>query len=153
MGTLVRLEDITDFLNENNWHFDVMSEPKHLRTGFRGIDANFDMVIELDLETDEIRIVTLFPFFVSEHKRKEVCELLVRLNLRDRRGGCNMDLSNGGVFYRITLPVDKSSFSKDVFERLFRQAMVLPNWAYPAFMSCPVSTIREGPLQCLCLNC
>jgi hypothetical protein len=118
MGTI--LESISEFLDDDGWNFESFDDDGVLRARFAGASGEWDLIIIAREEQEQ----AIFYSHVAqgatpEHRRREMCEFLNRLNNRTVYGAFEMDMRDGETMFRTALDLQ----DVDINDKLIRNAL------------------------------
>jgi len=135
MANDVTLEHITEYLRQDDWRFDVDEERQVIRTGFRGRNGSYRLIVNLQKERDALLFSA--PGYLTvpeEHDNKdEVLSAMMAINYQLLLGNFERDISDGEIRFRLAVPLEDNDFTYEQFQRcLFTLAYTIDKY-YPIF--------------------
>lgn len=134
MANQVHFSDIVRGLQQDDWKFDV-SDDNTIRLGFAGKNGRFQVIVRFLKEKDLVQILTFYPFNVAENFRPMICEVITRMNYGLLFCSCEMDMNDGEVRCRGSMPVDEAPFYWEQFRTILITTITTADRYYPAFMA------------------
>ena len=118
MGAI--LESISEFLDDDGWNFESFTDDGVLRARFAGANAEWEVIIiAREKQEQAIFYSHVDESATPEHRRREMCEFLNRLNNRTVYGAFEMDMRDGETMFRTALDLQ----DVDINDKLIRNAL------------------------------
>lgn len=134
MANQVSFSDIVRGLEKDDWKFEA-SDESTIRMGFSGKNGRFQVVIRFLKEKDLIQILVFYPFNVPEDFRLIICEAIARMNHGLLFSSAEMDMNDGEIRCRGSMPVDEAPFYWEQFQTILVTTISTADKYYPCFMN------------------
>jgi hypothetical protein len=118
MGQL--FEAVVDYLTEDDWKFNVVKDDTALMLSFRGEAGSWQCFATVDEEKQWFTFYSILPSNVSEDKRVEIAEFIIRANYGLVIGNFEMDYGDGEVRYKTSVDVEGGELTPKMIENLMR---------------------------------
>lgn len=113
---LVTLETIQKHLATKGQHLEYQNETGQLYMLITKEDANFPFFIRLYDHGQLLQFTAFMPFSLKEGHEADVARLLHIINKDIDLPGFGMDETNGIIFYRLMLPINKLHLEEATLE-------------------------------------
>lgn len=127
------MEIVCGFLDAREYGHDVSVDGSVIRTGFQGRNGRYR--VQITTHGDDTRLdvsVHLAPI-VSEDRRREMAEVVVRANYGLALGRFDLDMSDGTMEYYTSMPVADGTITAGQFDDLLFCALTTADRYTPAF--------------------
>src|SRR5262249_43344450 len=118
MGQL--FDAVVDYLNEDDWKFNVVKDDTALMLSFRGDAGSWQRFATVDEEKQWFTFYSILPSNVPDDKRVEIAEFITRANYGLVIGNFEMDYGDGEVRYKTSVDVEGGELSPKMIENLMR---------------------------------
>ena len=102
--------------------------------GVGGDNASYNVVMEVDNESNIFIIYTVLPTVVPELKRSSVSEYITRANYGTNLGHFDLDFSDGELRFKCGTDVKSSTLSDDMIESMLLKSMYSVDMHFPRLM-------------------
>lgn len=126
------------YCEQDGWPLQVDQASQTLRTRFGGDNTHYDALLRVDTEREVLLL--LVPFYLraprGEHSaqvRLRLLELLLHINYEILYGNFELDLSDGEVRFRLSIPFSGGGVTLDTFQRCGRAMAFACDHFFPAF--------------------
>ena len=140
---------LEEFLNEEDWPFEMMEEHSVLRFGFSGEHANLTCYAQFDDENEQALVYVCPPNTIDEGKRMAVAEFITRANYGMRIGNFELDMEDGEFRYKCSIDVEGGELTVQMVRNLLGAAVTTVDRYYPGLMAvhfggtAPAEAIRQ----------
>ena len=118
----------------NNWKC-RLSDPRNvLRFCFAGKNANFEGILVVEEDAEQILVLLQAPNKVPESRRLAVADLLTRANYGMKFGAFEMDFSDGEVRFKISTILREGQLSPQMVGAMIGISLSMLDTHYPALM-------------------
>jgi hypothetical protein len=124
---------VREFLDANDYGYTVTSDGHCVRIGFQGDHGAFTVLIALQEAPTRLGVFVRIPTVVPEDRRREVAEGIVRANYGLPLGGFDMDMSDGVMTYRASMPIADGTITQEQFEDLLFASLLGADRYFQAF--------------------
>jgi hypothetical protein len=115
----VRVEEtITRYLRGKSWHFGPGAMSDSIQFSMRGKNGRWNCIIRWRDER-QVVLLSILSVVVPVDQRREVSELLTRINYGLTLGNFEMDLSDGQVQYRTSVDTGGRPLSDEALDPIF----------------------------------
>src|SRR5437867_7869905 len=121
------LEVAMTCFNESRWTFRQCDQANMLQFGFAGKNANFEGVLVIDEDNEDILVVFRAPNKVPECRRLAVAEFLARANYAMKFGVLEMDFDSGEVRFKISAVLREGQLSPQMVHAMVRLSLTKLN--------------------------
>ena len=111
------IQQITAFFEARQAGYRLSADETAIEAWFTYPAARFLVTISVR-DTATLCVVTQMPVVVPEDRRPAVAELIARINYGLLLGGFALDLSDGELHFRVTMPLADAELTQDQFDRL-----------------------------------
>lgn len=127
-------------------------EDKAVFIHLNGDNVSLRLFSWLGTKTENLEARWYYPTNVPRNKRLVVLDLMNRLNYTIIYGGFQMNPEDGGLMFRISLPLFTSNLVHEQLDEIFGIGLSAADEEYPKFMSliygsCSVEEVLEGKGQ------
>jgi hypothetical protein len=81
--------------------------------------ASLDLTVDIKILSKQFEIQAALPVRVPENRRKEMCEMITRINWILKTGGFLMDMDDGELKFKIDGFIGQETFGEGEFEEFF----------------------------------
>ncbi len=99
------LSHVCRYLDDDQFAYHLREDGSGIDTGFRGKTGTFSAVITVRENPPILGVFIRIPLVVPEDRRAAVAETVVRANYGLSIGSFDMDMSDGTVGFRATMPI------------------------------------------------
>ena len=139
---------VMEYLEEDNWKYQRMDDKEVLLMFFRGEEATFRCIVQVDAEQGHIFFYSALESYVPSHRRDDVALFLTRANYGMRVGNFEMDLDDGEIRFKTNLVLtEEEDFPQEVLGRMIYLNLAMMNRYYPGVMR--VSYADTSPEQAI----
>ncbi len=117
------LTQVCQYLDEDEFAYGVRSDGQTVATGFVGDHAVFPMTVGLHRDEALLGVFVRIPLVAPEARRGEMADAINRANYGLSLGCFEMNPSDGTIGFRIVMPLEDGSLTRDQFRHLFYSAM------------------------------
>ena len=104
IGLTALLEQVRDYLDTQEWNYDVRGQEEEeymiMRMNLKTVDACTTVMRSFD--DDSFVVYSIFPIKVPEDKRSEIAEFITPANYGLNHGNFEMDFDDGEIRYKTT---------------------------------------------------
>jgi len=134
-NTDVTLELLSEYLDARNMAHAVNEGGRVIETGFTGDTGIFKVSVVLWGDAPlKLLIGVRLPIVVSEKHRPAVAEAITRANFGMGLGCFEMDMSDGCIGFKITMPIADGTVTETQFSSLMLTAMGTADTYFPALL-------------------
>ncbi len=134
-NTDVTLELLSQYLEARDMAHAVNQDGRVIETGFTGDTAVFDVSVVLWGEAPlKLLVGVRIPIIVPEKHRPAVAEAITRANFGMGLGCFEMDMSDGCIGFKITMPIADGTVTEAQFSSLMLTAMGTADTYLPALL-------------------
>jgi hypothetical protein len=133
MGQL--FEAVVDYLNEDDWKYNVVKDDTALVLSFRGRSGSWQCFANVDEERHWFSFFSILPSNVPEDKRPTIAEFLTRANYGLVIGNFEMDYNDGEVRYKTSIDVEGGELSPKMIENMMQANLMTMDRYFPGLMS------------------
>jgi len=112
------IEKLAEFLGSRGWKCSVEADKPLIQTGANGKNGRWPCVAVAGAESEHLVFLSIFPANAPVEKRNAVAELLTRINYRLTHGCYEMDLEDGEIRFRTSIPVVQGELQGELLEYL-----------------------------------
>ncbi len=94
------------FFDEDDWHYEEMSEGGLLRLGFRGDEAHWTCYAQAREEQEQFVFYSVAPVHAPPERLAAVAEFVCRANYNMVMGNFELDFSDGEVRYKTSIDLE-----------------------------------------------
>jgi hypothetical protein len=127
-------EAVVDYLNEDNWKFNVVKEDTALVLNFRGRSGSWQCFANTDEERQWFSFYSLLPSNVPEEKRAHLAEFITRANYGLVIGNFEMDFNDGEIRYKTSIDVEGGDLTPKMIENLIQANLMTMDRYFRGFM-------------------
>jgi hypothetical protein len=132
-GAELTLDQLCRYLEEDGFGHNVHEDGAAIETGFRARTGTFRLMIFLRHEPALLGVIVRIPETVPEPKRPEVAEAIARANYGLSLGCFELDMSDGELDFRVSMPIGGASLAHEQFRSLLGAAMWTTDRYHRAF--------------------
>ncbi len=129
----VMLGLLREFLEARDYAYDLRPDGQSLRTGVQGRHAVLTALVALQDEPMRLGVFVRMPSVVPEHRRLQMAEAIIRANDGLALGGFDMNMSEGTMDCKATMPIADGTVTAEQFDDLLFCALSAADRYYPAF--------------------
>jgi len=107
-----------EFFDKQGWGYTQASDKPVIRTGFNGDNGQWLCVASVGQKDEYLMFLSLLPCKAQSRRRAACAELLTRINYGLSHGCFEMDVEDGEVRFRTTLPLVSPQASPELVEHL-----------------------------------
>ncbi len=128
-------QEIINFIKQKEWAYTEIKGKTIAIFGISGENGKFQCVA--DVREDEKRFIflTICSANVPENKKRNICELLTRLNFGNFLGNFEMDYQDGEVRYKTSIYWGDKGLDVEVIEMLFMTNIITMDNSLPGIMN------------------
>ncbi|MFH1377287.1 MAG: YbjN domain-containing protein [Planctomycetota bacterium] len=132
MRHAVTLEKIARYLDRISWTYDIIEDSGFVRTGFRGKNAVFEVIIALDDRRARVRFLLPNLFVLSDDRlNDDVLKSLLELNMKYILIKFAYDSRDGEVRAEIDAPIDGGDLAFATFKQALFTLLATADEVYP----------------------
>lgn len=132
-GAELTLDQLCRYLEEDGFGHSVREDGTAIETGFRARTGAFRLVIFLRQEPALLGVMARIPEVVPEPKRPQVAEAIVRANYGLSLGCFELDMSDGELDFRASIPTYGGGLTHEQFRALLGAVMWTTDRYHRAF--------------------
>ena len=125
-------KQVVEFFRERKWKVEVDEEKRMLQAGVEGDNGEWRFLVGVSEEGEFCIVLSYFPQWCPQDRRRQCAELLTRINYGMALGGFQMELETGKVVYKTSYPFKEGNFEKDLFGDLLKQNIDVMDHFMPA---------------------
>ncbi len=129
----VVVEQITRFLEARKTVYRLSADGTAIEVGFVYPAARFMVTITVREDGPFVCVVTQIPMVIPEARRPAVAELIVRINYGLMLGAFALDLSDGELHFRVTMPLADAELTENQFGHLMGASLWSADRYHKAF--------------------
>lgn len=130
------IKEITlQWLREDDWKYQEEPESSIIRAGVGGKNLSFNLVFICEEEKQVFQVVALTQVRIPENFRREVAELMTRINYSLLLGSLKMDMDDGELRYEVAIDVEDGCLTPCMVKRCSLTACCSFDKAFPHLMS------------------
>jgi hypothetical protein len=99
--TIVEL--VKEYFKTQKWQYSQVEGKDVFILGINGDNGKFQCIVDISTDINLFSFYSICGFDAPENKRKEVAELLTRLNYAEAFGNFEMDFEDGEISYRTSM--------------------------------------------------
>jgi hypothetical protein len=126
-------EQVRAFLDAREVSYNARDDERIIHTGFELPAGRFAVYIQVQGEPTCVFIGVELPIVIPEPQRPQAAEAVVRANCGLRIGRFDLDMSNGHLSFRVSMPVADNGISQAQFDYLMQGVLFFANRYYRAF--------------------
>lgn len=116
-------DQVRTFLDAADVRYRTRDEVRVIEAGFKLESGRFPVFIQVQDEPTLVVVITELPLTIPEALRPQAAEVVARANHGLRLGHFDLDMSDGEVTYRATMPAGEDGIERDPFESLMRASL------------------------------
>jgi hypothetical protein len=132
-GAELTLDQLGRYLEEDGFSYGLREDGTAIETGFRGRSGVFRLVIFLREQPALLGALVRLPEVVPEPKRPQVAETIARANYGLALGCFELDMSDGEIDFRVSMPTPGAALTHEQFRALLGAAMWTTDRYHRAF--------------------
>ena len=134
------IESFANFLNEDDWNFSRMETDEvnglgYLTAKYSGDNCRMDVVFDADPEKDLAMVFVYLPVITPEAKRRDMAELVCRINRCMTIGSLELDMDDGDIRFKVTMDVEGGELAPTMIGNMRDSAIATSDRYYPALMA------------------
>jgi hypothetical protein len=134
------IELCADFLNRDDWNFsrfetDAVNGLGYLMAKYSGDNCRMDVVFDANPEKDLMMVFVYMSVMVPESKRRDMAELVCRINHNLSIGGFELDMDDGDLRYMVAMDVEGGELVPTMVQNMRDSSISTCDRYYPALMS------------------
>lgn len=129
---------LCQYCEQDGWPLQVDRETQTLRTRFGGDTTHYDALMRVDPEREVLLL--LVPFYLRAPQgeppdgvRLRLLELLLQVNYEILYGNFELDLDDGEIRFRLSIPFSGGTVTLATFQRCGRAMVFACDHYFPAF--------------------
>lgn len=129
---------VVDFLTDDGWKYTILEEDQELLAltlSFKGRSGSWQCFAIVDEEKHWLRFYSILPVHVSENKRTEASEFIIRANYGLMLGNFEMDLADGEVRFKTSVDAEGGELSSTMIDNLLRSNLITMDRYFPGLMA------------------
>ena len=134
-GETSLLDKIKAYLDKEEWSYDFIEENNILRVPYSGDNGQWIAILRHFEDRGLIGCYSLMPFNVPTERRQVAAEMLAMMNYDMVMGCFELDIGDGEVRFRTTLPIDGDQVSDKLLEKLIFVNLTVTDHFFPALTS------------------
>lgn len=131
--TQFRFEDMVGFLSADGVNFMADEQKGVIVVGFNGEHGPVHLMARVNEQRKVLFLLFRLPLAVPEERRVEMSEATTRANYGLSIGCFEMDLRNGELNFKVSVPTDEATLSLSQFRRCMGAAGSTIDYYMPAF--------------------
>jgi hypothetical protein len=132
-GAELTLDQLCGYLGEDGFGYGLREDGTAIETGFRGRTGAFRLVIFIREEPALLGLLVRLPEIVPEPKRPAMAEAIARANYALALGCFELDVSDGEIDFRVSMPTPGGALTQEQFRSLLGAAMWTTDRYHRAF--------------------
>jgi hypothetical protein len=132
-GSLMQVV-ITCF-NENGWKFRQHEQANVIQFGFAGKNANYEGVIVVEEDPEDILVLLRAPNKAPESRRLAVADFLARANYGMKFGAIEMNFADGDARFKMSTVLREGQLSRQMVHAMIGISLTTLDRHYPALMA------------------
>lgn len=117
------LHQVSNFLNSDGFAHRLREDQSAIDTGFRGHTGSFPILIAVRDNPAILGVSVRIPLIVPEKHRLAMAETIARANWGLSIGSFDLDMSDGNVGFRATMPIADAEISHEQVRDLLGAAL------------------------------
>lgn len=139
------LDKIIQFLHSKDWRFQEVPGESILFFGMEGKNGRFQCVVDIKQEKNWLLLFSICELKAPEDKRKDVAELLTRLNNGRVLGNFELDFDDGEIKYKTSLDFEDMELGLKAIENIVMSNIITMDACLPAIAA--VLLNNEEPIE------
>ena len=123
-----------EYFDKQGWGYTQASDKPVIRTGFTGDNGQWLCVASAGPKDEYLMFLSLLPCKAQSQSRATCAELLTRINYGLSHGCFEMDVEDGELRFRTTLPLVSPSVSPELVEHLVFSNLCIVDRFFAAIM-------------------
>ena len=132
-GAELTVDQLCRYLDEDGFGYSLREDGTTIETGFRARTGAFRLVIFLRDEPALLGVMVRIPEVVPEPKRPQMAESIARANYGLSMGCFELDMSDGELDFRASIPTPGATVTHQQFRALVGAAMWTTDRYHRAF--------------------
>ncbi len=112
------IDRVCRFLDADEFAYRLREDNNGIDTGFRGRSGTFSVLISAREQPATLGIFVRIPLVVPEARRPQMAETVVRANYGLSLGSFDLDMSDGALGFRCTMPIGGAAITHEQFRDL-----------------------------------
>lgn len=134
LKTNVTFSEIVDAIQSILGYRVKITEYNALSAEIVGDHETFRIRVVFKPDKELVSLYVYYPITVPEAKRKEVCEVITRVNYGMLYCWCEMDMRDGELRFRSFMPIDTAPFFPEQLKTIFHTGVTSADKYFPVFM-------------------
>jgi hypothetical protein len=139
------LDKVKRFFNAQGWHFQEVPGESILFLGMEGKYGRFQCIMDIKEEMNWLLFFSVCDLKCPEERRKDVSELLTRLNNGRVLGNFEMDFEDGTIKYKTGIDYEDMQLGLKAIENIVMSNIVTMDTCLPAIAA--VIQNSEEPVE------
>ena len=128
-------ETISTFLEEEGFCYEEFDEGPRFKIYFDGNEASFNSLIYIDEDERKVSVRSLSPIYVPHAKKRDVGELLVRMNLGLLLGKFSLDMEDRTILFKTGLVFSQMQREQKLLIELITYNLIASDYCFPVIAS------------------
>jgi len=148
MGKL--LTAVESFFKEDGWDYVQLGESEVLRLEFAGENGDFVCIAHANSDLDQFVFYTVAPEKAPKRKRRDMAELITRINAGLVIGNFELDYTSGEVRYKTSIDVEGDRLTPTLVKRLIYPNVFMMDKYLPGILAIILTDIKPDEAVLLC---